>query len=42
MLQWLAEKDPEESFAKYRERCERELLHYLTGGAVKPQRRKNR
>jgi AcrR family transcriptional regulator len=42
MLQWLAEKDPEESFGKYRDRCERELLHYLTGGAPKAQRRKGR
>src|SRR6266545_874195 len=33
MLQWLAEKDPEESFGKYRDRCETELLHYLTGSA---------
>jgi TetR/AcrR family transcriptional regulator, fatty acid metabolism regulator protein len=29
MLQWLTEKDPEATFATYRERCERELLHYL-------------
>ncbi|HXM78728.1 MAG TPA: TetR family transcriptional regulator C-terminal domain-containing protein, partial [Thermoanaerobaculia bacterium] len=29
MLQWLAEKDPESCFAAYRERCEREILHYL-------------
>ena len=42
MLQWLAEKDPEASFAMYRERCERELLHYLTGDAPKGQRRKSR
>ena len=42
MLQWLAEKDPEGSFAKYRDRCERELLHYLTGATMKPQRRKSR
>ena len=42
MLQWLAEKDPEGSFAKYRDRCERELLHYLTGGAPKGTRRKSR
>jgi TetR/AcrR family transcriptional repressor of bet genes len=33
MMQWLAEKDPEASFASYRERCERELLNYLTCGA---------
>jgi TetR/AcrR family fatty acid metabolism transcriptional regulator len=30
MLQWLAEKDPEASFEAYRERCERELLGYLS------------
>jgi AcrR family transcriptional regulator len=30
MLQWLAEKDPEATFAAYRERCERELLNYLS------------
>ncbi len=29
MLQWLMEKDPEATFPAYRERCERELLHYL-------------
>lgn len=29
MLQWLAEKDPESCFTAYRDRCERELLHYL-------------
>jgi len=34
MMQWLAEKDPEASFASYRERCERELLNYLTGGVA--------
>src|SRR5512143_427965 len=33
MMQWLAEKDPEASFLSYRERCERELLAYLTCGA---------
>ena len=26
MIQWLSEKDPEATFAAYRERCERELL----------------
>src|SRR5512132_657837 len=26
MMQWLAEREPETSFDKYRERCERELL----------------
>ena len=29
MMQWLSEKDPEASFGAYRDRCERELLHYL-------------
>ena len=33
MLQWLTEKDPETTFAGYRERCERELLHYLLAPA---------
>jgi TetR/AcrR family fatty acid metabolism transcriptional regulator len=33
MMQWLAEEDPEASFASYRDRCERELWNYLTGGA---------
>ena len=32
MMQWLMEGDPEESFAHYRSRCERELLHYLAPG----------
>jgi TetR/AcrR family fatty acid metabolism transcriptional regulator len=36
MLQWLAEKDPEGSFAAYRERCERELLNYLSPPANPP------
>jgi AcrR family transcriptional regulator len=31
MMQWLAEQDLESSFPEYRERCERELLRYLTG-----------
>ncbi len=31
MMQWLSEKDPDSTFAGYRERCEREILHYLTG-----------
>lgn len=31
MLQWLTEPDPDASFEQYRDRCERELLHYLTG-----------
>lgn len=30
MLQWLSESDLEATFATYRERCERELLRYLT------------
>jgi AcrR family transcriptional regulator len=29
MLQWLTEKEPDATFAAYRERCERELLRYL-------------
>ena len=29
MMQWLSERDPEATFNAYRERCERELLHYL-------------
>lgn len=29
MMQWLSEKDPEATFGRYRDRCERELLHYL-------------
>jgi TetR/AcrR family transcriptional regulator, fatty acid metabolism regulator protein len=39
MLQWLAEKDPEESFGKYRDRCETGLLRYLTGAARAPRRK---
>jgi AcrR family transcriptional regulator len=35
MMQWLAERDPEASFASYRERCLRELLAYLIGAAEK-------
>jgi len=31
MMQWLSEKDPEATFAEYRDRCEREILHYLLG-----------
>ncbi len=31
MMQWLSEKDPESTFGTYRERCEREILHYLLG-----------
>jgi TetR/AcrR family transcriptional regulator, fatty acid metabolism regulator protein len=29
MMQWLSEKDPEATFGRYRDRCERELLNYL-------------
>jgi TetR/AcrR family fatty acid metabolism transcriptional regulator len=29
MMQWLSEKDPEGSFAVYRDRCERQILAYL-------------
>jgi TetR/AcrR family fatty acid metabolism transcriptional regulator len=29
MMQWLAEREPETTFGAYRERCEREILHYL-------------
>jgi TetR/AcrR family transcriptional regulator, fatty acid metabolism regulator protein len=29
MMQWLAEKDPEATFADYRDRCERQILAYL-------------
>ena len=32
MMQWLAEADPDGTFADYRRRCERELLRYLTAG----------
>lgn len=38
MLQWLTEKDPEACFEAYRERCERELLHYLLVPGVSPSR----
>ncbi len=40
MLQWLAEKEPEVCFEKYRERCERELLYYLTAPGKTALRRK--
>lgn len=30
MMQWLSESDPEATFSAYRERCERELLSYLS------------
>ena len=37
MMQWLSEKDPESTFGAYRERCERELLNYLSKpGLSKP------
>src|SRR5215471_15245093 len=49
MLQWLTEKDPEGTFAAYRDRCERQLLHYLKGsltgspdGSARASRRKER
>jgi AcrR family transcriptional regulator len=42
MMQWLAEKDPEATFARYRERCERELLAYLTGIPAKVVRGKDK
>ena len=29
MMQWLSEKEPEATFGVYRDRCEREILHYL-------------
>ncbi|HTR02342.1 MAG TPA: TetR/AcrR family transcriptional regulator [Thermoanaerobaculia bacterium] len=29
MMQWLSEKDPDSTFAGYRERCERQILAYL-------------
>jgi TetR/AcrR family fatty acid metabolism transcriptional regulator len=34
MMQWLSEKDPETSFGVYRDRCEREILHYLLGRSI--------
>ncbi|HEY6064935.1 MAG TPA: TetR/AcrR family transcriptional regulator [Thermoanaerobaculia bacterium] len=34
MMQWLAERDLESSFGRYRDRCEVELLRYLTPAAV--------
>lgn len=42
MLQWLMGKDPEATFAAYRERCERELLHYLLSAAETAERGKKR
>ncbi|MEP6993530.1 MAG: TetR/AcrR family transcriptional regulator [Acidobacteriota bacterium] len=40
MMQWLSEKDLESTFAIYRDRCEREILHYLLGrsGRNEPKR----
>jgi TetR/AcrR family transcriptional regulator, fatty acid metabolism regulator protein len=38
MMQWLSEKDPEASFGVYRDRCEREILHYLLGRGVEGER----
>ncbi len=40
MMQWLTERDPEGTFATYRERCERELLGYLVG--AQPARERGR
>ncbi|MFN2387127.1 MAG: TetR/AcrR family transcriptional regulator [Thermoanaerobaculia bacterium] len=40
MMQWLTEKDPEGSFAAYRDRCERELLGYLVGAQPARERRR--
>lgn len=34
MMQWLSEKDSESSFGVYRDRCEREILHYLLGRSI--------
>ena len=34
MMQWLSEKDPDATFGTYRDRCERELLHYLLPAAA--------
>jgi len=34
MMQWLAEKDPEGTFADYRDRCERQILAYLVPAAA--------
>jgi TetR/AcrR family fatty acid metabolism transcriptional regulator len=34
MMQWLAEKDPEGTFADYRDRCERQILTYLLPAAA--------
>jgi AcrR family transcriptional regulator len=41
MLQWLTEKDPESTFATYRDRCERELLNYLLPPQPAPTRARN-
>jgi len=40
MMQWLSEPDLEASFPSYRDRCERELLAYLTFGYGKEKVRK--
>ncbi len=42
MLQWLMEKEPEASFATYRDRCERELLAYLMPARPAREREKGR
>jgi TetR/AcrR family transcriptional repressor of bet genes len=33
MMQWLSEREPEATFGVYRDRCEREILHYLLPAA---------
>ena len=38
MLQWLAEKDPEATFTRYRDRCEAELLVYLSARRARGRR----
>jgi TetR/AcrR family fatty acid metabolism transcriptional regulator len=42
MLQWLMEKEPEASFAAYRDRCEHQLLAYLIPAGPSRGRRKER
>jgi TetR/AcrR family fatty acid metabolism transcriptional regulator len=39
MLQWLSEKDPDACFEAYRDRCERELLHYLLAPGTREAKR---
>jgi len=38
MMQWLSEKDPEGTFALYRDRCERQILAYLQPAGGKGER----